>query len=156
MKTYALAHLSDQTLLHDLAALVARDRATTAELLAHIAEVDARKLYLAAAHPSMFSYCVHELRLSDDEAYKRIQAARAARRFPMIFAAVAAGRLNLTAVVLMGPYLTQATVDELLAAAAHKTKAEIEQLLAARFPRPDLPTQVRAIASALPTEQLVP
>ena len=35
--------------------LVAKDRATTAELLAHLAEVDARKLYLPAAHPSMFS-----------------------------------------------------------------------------------------------------
>ena len=48
---YSLSHLSDQALLRDLAALVTRDRATTADLLAHLAEVDARKLYLPAAHP---------------------------------------------------------------------------------------------------------
>ena len=61
MCAYSLSHLSDCALLRDLAALVAQDRATTARLLAHIAECDARRLYLPAAHPSMFAYCVHEL-----------------------------------------------------------------------------------------------
>ena len=69
MSTYSLSHLPDRDLLRDLAALVARDRATTATLLAHLAEVDARRLYLPAAHPSMFSYCVHELRLSEEAAF---------------------------------------------------------------------------------------
>jgi len=45
VKRYALSHLSDDVLLRDLAAVVARERSTTAEVLAHIAEVDARKLY---------------------------------------------------------------------------------------------------------------
>jgi hypothetical protein len=48
--------------------------------LAHIAEVDERRLYLEAAYPSMFAYCVGALRFSEDAAYKRIQAARAASR----------------------------------------------------------------------------
>src|SRR6266571_9479183 len=135
MCIYSLSHLSDSALLRDLAALVARDRATTARLLAHIAEVDARRLYLPAAYPSMFAYCVHELRLSEDAAYKRIQAARVARQFPVIFEALADGRLHLTGVGLLAPYLTAENADELLAAAAHKSKAEIKQLLAQRFPR---------------------
>ena len=154
MKSYSLSHLSDQTLLRDLAALVAQDRTTTAALLAHVAEVDARKLYLPAAYPSMYLYCVHELRLSEDTAFKRIRAARAARRFPAIFTAVAEGRLGLSAVVLLTPYLSEETVDELLAAAAFKTNCEIDQLLAQRFPRPDVPSQVQAIGPALPTDQL--
>ena len=62
----------------------------------------------------------------------------------------------MNAVVILTPYLTEETADDLLAAAAHKPNAEIAKLLARRFPRPDLPTQVQAIASALPTEQLVP
>jgi len=144
---YSLSHLSDQTLLHDLATLVARDRATTAELLAHIAEVDARKLYLPAAFPSMYAYCVGELRLSEEAAFKRIHAARAARLFPAILVALADGRLHLSAVVMLAPHLTQETADELLAAAEHKTKSEIEKLLADRFPRPDLPVLVCAISA---------
>ena len=138
MSTYQLSHLSDRTLLCELEALVTRDRVTTAALLAHIAEVDARKLYLPAAYPSMFAYCVGELRMSEDEAYKRIQAARAARRFPAVFEAVAEGRLHLSAVVLLAPHLTEETAGELLAAATHRSKSEIERLLAERFPRPDV------------------
>jgi len=156
--TWSLSHLSDGALLRDLAALVAQDRGTTAALLAHIAEVDARRLYLPAAHPSMYSYCVHELRLSEDAAYKRIQAARAARQFPALFAAVADGRLNLTGVLLLAPHLTPANADELLRAAAGKCKPEVEQLLAERFPRSELLPLVQALPAAAPRpdKQLAP
>ena len=147
MKPYSLTHLADQTLLRALAALVSQDRATTAALLAHLAEVDERKLYLPAAYSSMFLYCVHELRMSEETAFKRIRVARTARQFPAIFAALEDGRLNLSAVLLLAPQLTQDTCDELLAAAPHKTNAELEQLLAERAPRPDLPTHVQALGA---------
>ena len=57
----ALAHLSDAARLQQLSSLVHRERALTAELLAHLAEVEARRLYLAKACSSMFAYCVGEL-----------------------------------------------------------------------------------------------
>ena len=146
MKNYSLTHLADHVLLGDLRAIVTRDRCTTAEMLAHLAEVDARKLYLPAAYPSMYAYCVGELRLSEDAAYKRIQAARSARQFPAIFDAVAEGRLHLSGVVLLAPHLTSETADDLLAAGTHKSKSAIEQLLADRYPKPDLGCRVQAIA----------
>jgi len=105
----------------------------------------------------MFAYCVGELRLSEDATYKRIQAARAARQFPAIFDAVADGRLHLTAVVMLKPHLSEATAEDLLNAAANKSRHEIEQLLADRFPLLDLPTQVRAVSPpAVTSQQLVP
>jgi 5-methylcytosine-specific restriction endonuclease McrA len=136
--SYALSHLSDEALLRGLSTLVAQDRATTASMLAHIAEVDERRLYLPAGYDSMFSYCVGELRLSEEAAFKRIHAARTARRFPAIFVAVAEGRLHLSAVVMLAPHLTEGNADELLAAATHRTKSGIERLLAERFPRPEV------------------
>ena len=151
MKSYSLTHLADQTLLRELAALVSQDRATTAALLAHVAEVDERKLYLPAAYTSMYAYCVHELHMSEDTAFKRIRAARVAREFPAIFAALEDGRLHLSAVVLLAPYLKPENADELLTAAAHKTKAGVERLLSERFPQPDLPMLVRPIAPAAVT-----
>src|SRR5689334_8667249 len=135
MRQYSLTHLSDAALLKDLGTLVAQDRATTASLLAHIAEVDARKLYLPAGYPSMHAYCVDELRLSEDAAFIRIRAARAARLVPALFDAVATGELNVTAVNLLAPHLTMGNAPELIALAARKRKTEIEALLAARFPR---------------------
>ncbi len=135
MSQYSLSHVPDSVLLTDLSKLVDQDRATSARLLAHVAEVDARKLYLPAAYPSMFEYCVRELHMSEGTAFKRIRAARAARRFPAIFEAVADGRLHLSAIVLLTPHLTP----------EYRTKAEIEQMLANRFPSPDLPAKVRAL-----------
>ena len=103
MREYTLTHLSDTALLRDLAALLARDRITTATLLAHIAEVDARKLYRPAGYPSMHAYCVDELHLSEDAAKKRIQAARASRQLPMLFTALAEGRLHVGALCMLAP-----------------------------------------------------
>ena len=155
MRTYRLEHLGDATLLRDLAALVAQERTAMAAVLAHIAEVDARKLYLPAGYPSMHAYCVGELRFSEDATYKRIQAGRAARQFPAIFGAVAEGRLHLTAVNRLAPYLTQQNADGLIEAAAGKSKLEIEQLLSQQFPDPEPPIIAQASAPA-PREQLVP
>ena len=136
MTTYALEHLGDEALLAALSALVTTSRATDAALLAHLAEVDSRGLYLPAACASMHVYCVRVLSMSEDAAFKRITAARTARRFPAIFAAVADGRLHLSAVRMLSVHLTDDNVDELVAAASHRSKRELEVMLAEKAPRP--------------------
>ena len=147
MNPYSMSHLSDELLSRDLDTLFTRDHETTAALLAHIAEFDDRKLYLPAGYPSMVAYCVDRERYTEQAAYKRIFAARAARRFPAIFAAVARGQLHLSAVVLLARHLTENTAEELLTVATHKSKAEIEQMLAARFPKSEVLTWVAAPAA---------
>jgi hypothetical protein len=141
---YSLRHLSNDTLRATLRSTIARERGFTALVLAHIAEFDARRLHLEDGYPSMYAYCVGDLGLSEEAAFKRIHAARAAYRFPEIFAMVADGRLHLSAVVTLAPHLTETAAAELLAAAAHRTRKAIERLLAERFPRPDLPTVLQA------------
>ncbi|TMQ73964.1 MAG: HNH endonuclease, partial [Candidatus Eisenbacteria bacterium] len=93
MKTYSFPQVSEPALLRDCETVHARERGVTAQALAYLAEVDARKAYVPAGYDSMFAYCVGALRLSEQAARKRIHAARAARRFPAIFPAVAEGRL---------------------------------------------------------------
>jgi hypothetical protein len=143
--SYDLRDLSPDILLARLKALLARDHQLCADLLAHLAEVDARKLYLDQACSSMFVYCVERLHMSEPTAYKRIEAARVARRFPVIFDRVAAGDLGLTAVTLLAPKLTADNHLDLLAAAVHRSKRELERLLAARFPRPDVAPDLRKV-----------
>ena len=152
MKLYSLTHLSNETLLRDLATLVARERISTAQLLAHLAEVDARQLYLPAGYSSMYIYCVQELRLSEDAALKRIRVARKAREFPALFAAIADGRLNLNGVVLLASHLTQQNAQELIAGASSKTRSEIEGLLAERCPRSEALPIVCALPGSTPEE----
>src|SRR2546426_3504186 len=150
MRADSLSRFSDAELLRRLATVLAQDRVTTAELLALLAEVDARRLYLPAGFPSMYAYCVGELHLSEDAAYKRIQAARAALQFPALFTALAQGRLHLAGICLLVPHLTPENAEELIAAATHKTKCDIEQLLAQRFPRTELLPLVQAFPAPRP------
>ena len=110
---------------HDLIAACVRDRRITAWVLAHIAEFDSRELYLEAGYKSMHAYCVRELRLSEDAAYKRIQVARAAREFPVLFECVADGRLHLTVIVRLAPYLRPENAAELLAAQTRQDIAAV-------------------------------
>ena len=58
---------------------------------------------------------------------------------------------------MLAPHLTEATAEELLAAAVDQTKAEIELMLARRFPQPDVPTVLAALSPACaPTPSLEP
>jgi len=156
MSRYSLRHLSDSALLHDFQALDGRVRGDVALLVAHLGEIDARRLYAPAGYPSMFEFCVHRMHYSEDEAYRRIRAARLARQFPAIYDLLAEGKLHLTALTLLAPYLTPENGDELLVAAVHKSKAQIEQLLAERFPQPDLPTQIAPLMPSTYAGQLAP
>ena len=154
MKSYSRSHLSDGTLLSNLATRVSQERTTTADMLADIAEVEDRHLYAPAGYSSMYAYCLEALNFSEDSACKRIRAARAARQFPAIFPAVADGRLHLSGVVLLAPHLTAENADELLAAACHKSKSQIERLLAERSPRPDVPALIRPLSPSLAVQPL--
>jgi 5-methylcytosine-specific restriction endonuclease McrA len=142
MSKFTLTHLSDQVLLSNLGAMMIQGRAHTAVLLAHIAEVEERRLYAAAGWPSMYEYCVREFHLSEYEALTRIRAARTARKFPSIFVALSEGRLHMSAVVLLAKKLNRQNAAELLGAVEHKTCQEIRDMLAARFPEGPVPTKV--------------
>ena len=146
----SLEGLANQELLEATHALVRRGRAVEAELLRHLGEVDARRLYLGEACSSMFTYCVRVLHFSEAAAYKRIRAARATRRHPGLLSALRRGELHVTAVSLLAAQLTGESCEELIRAATHKTADEIKQLLADRQPKPDLADCVRRVASPLP------
>src|SRR6266496_1309800 len=99
MKTNILATaagLSDQDLLTRLKLLAGREREACADLVAHLAALDGRPaVYAAQGYSSLFSYCTQALRLSEDAACTRIEAARACRRFPFILELLASGSLTL-------------------------------------------------------------
>lgn len=149
MNAQAFAHLSDPALMQALRTEAARDRAIMARLLILIGEVSARRLHRPAGYPSMAAFCVHELHMSYDVAWKRVRVAKACRRFPRTLDDIASGRLHLTAVVLLARYLTEHTAQELLEAGVHKSKAEVEQLLAVRFRQADAPTRMYALTPIL-------
>jgi hypothetical protein len=137
--------LSDEQLIAEVKARAASERQATAQLIASLAELDARRLYLGAGCASLFAYCTRVLHLSEHAAYGRIEAARAVRRFPSILERLAEGELTLTAICQLAPYLTPENVASVLQDARHRSKREIELLVAALSPKPTVPSIVRKL-----------
>jgi hypothetical protein len=146
--------LSDRDLLTELERAANCERCATAHLIALLMEVDSRKLHAGQGCSSLFTYCMQVLHLSEHAAYLRIEAARAARRLPVILDRLADGSLHLTAVSLLAPHLTVANHLELLDSARHKSKRDVEQLVARLRPQPDVPAVVRKLPA--PTRAWVP
>ncbi len=143
-----LHNIDDERLLENLCQLLRQDQGLEAFLLEHIAEVDRRKLYLERGYSSMYQFCLDELHLSEAMAYRRITVARAARRFPRLLGKIRNGELHLTGAALLVGHLESHNEQELLAAATHKGKRMIEQMLAERFPKPAVPERIRKLPVA--------
>lgn len=139
------ATMSDADLIAELGHLVARERWATGQVLRSLMEFDARRLYLALGYSSMFAYCTQALHYAEHAALNRIEVARAARRLPCLLGHIDAGMLNITGARLLVPHLTPENVDRLLAAATHKSKREIEEMVATLQPKPGVPSIIRRL-----------
>ena len=145
MTRHPVQNLTDEQLLHDSEGAAAAERTASARLIALLAEMDLRRLYLAQGYSSLFVYCTRSLHLSEHAAYGRIEAARAARRFPIVVDWLADGSITLTTVCLLSSHLTADNHRRVLESARHKTKREVEQLIAAIRPQPPVPSLVRKL-----------
>jgi hypothetical protein len=134
--------------------LVQRGNELTAEALAYLAELEERKLHLQLGFTpsgitkrvaSLFAYCVEALGLSEGSAGRRVAAARVCRRFPEAFELVARGDLHLSALCGLAPHLNPENATELFIACCRRTRRQVDELLAARFPKPDVREQIRRL-----------
>ena len=147
---YRLIGVGNEELVAALSGLVRRENDLMSDLLAHLAELDDRRLYLDLGFTSLFAYCTEELGLCKSSAGRRIAVARVCRKYPEAFGCVARGELQLSVLSLLGPHLNPENAAELFEACRHKSCEQVELLLAARFPKPD----VREAIRRLPTRRL--
>jgi hypothetical protein len=140
-----LAHLSDRELLAKTRELVGRSNHVFAALLAHLAEVDARGLHRTRACASLYTYCIYELRFSEDAAARRAGAAKLVKRFPLLLDAIAQGELHLTGMLMLGPHLTHDNIVEVLGRAKFRTKKELARLIRELHPLPLVPDLVEPL-----------
>jgi 5-methylcytosine-specific restriction endonuclease McrA len=143
MTHQSVAQLSDRDLLAETSRLADCCRRRTAELVALLAEVESRKLYRGLGHSSLFTYCTDVLHLSEAAAYVRMTAARIAIRLPVVLRLLADGDVTLTTITLLSRHLTRENHERLLAAARHKSKIQVQRLVASVDPKPDVPPSVR-------------
>src|SRR5262245_45274746 len=110
---WRLEGLTDEALAGRLKELCRRNARTDARIVAHLAELDRRRLHLRKGK-SLFAYCQQDLGLSQNEAFYRIQAARMARRFAVIFELLDQRKVHLTALALIRHYITEENHEGLL------------------------------------------
>lgn len=144
--------LSDEQLLLNLERFVEDERARLPRFLAWLGEADRRKALTRGGYSSTFDYCVRRLKLSEDEAYRRIHAARATIVRPEMLAALSDGKLTLSAISKLAPHVERADAAELISLAEGKTKRQVEELLAPLSPVPVKRDLVRAVAIVIPAE----
>jgi hypothetical protein len=145
MTNDSIQPLTNEQLLADVTTVAGREREATARLIILLSELDVRKLYLSEGYSSLFTFCLRRLRLSEHAAYNRIEAARAARKFPVIVELLADGAVTLTTIRLLACHLTADNHQRVLAAAQHKSKREVEEQIAALQPLPPVPSSVRKL-----------
>ena len=149
MKITIPSHLTNDELMAAVPGLVGDERDATARLIAHLAEIEARELYVPAGYSSLYIYCHEGLGYSEDAAYNRKAAAQVARRRPMVIDMLADGRLSLTSVRLLAPVLNDANWEAAFEEAAGKSKREVEKIVARLEPKPDVTSTIRKLPTPM-------
>jgi 5-methylcytosine-specific restriction endonuclease McrA len=148
--------LSDDAVLLGLTRSLRASRRAVAEIVAHLGEVEERRLHLLGGYSSMFDYCVRCLGMSEDEAYRRIEVARLVRTYPRLLPMLRGGQVSLSVASLLKARLTRANHEALLADLTGKTVAQAREVLAAWFPQPDVMPLLRKLPTrAVPTAATV-
>jgi hypothetical protein len=152
----SLETLSNHELVRSLETLLSRERQLEADVLVHLGEIDARRLHLEEGYSSLFRYCTEHLHFSEAVVYDRIGVARKARAFPALLERIRSADLHLTGARLLAPHLTPENHQALLDRARHRTKREIEEIVADLVPKPAVRGSVRKLPSAAAPERRPP
>ncbi len=136
-----LERLSDAELIASLKSLVGSERRTVAAVLRHLNEMDRRRIASQSGFPSLFEYCVNELKYAHGETARRIHAARAASKFKILYRMLEQGHLSLTVVSLLAPHLKWDNYRRLIRASVGRSTREVEAMLASLSPLPAAPAE---------------
>ena len=94
-----LTHLTDEELDQQLVGLARKEREILTDILNHLRECEARRLYSKYKFQSLFEYAIKRMGYSEDQAARRISAMRLLKELPTIEEKIETGALTLTHLV---------------------------------------------------------
>ena len=150
MSESELHGLSDDELVTHLGALCAEDCALKAQIVGYLIEVEVRELHLRRACSSMHDFCTRLMNMSQSMTFRRLAAARIVRQYPCFMKPLARGEVHIETLLVLRRHLTPSNAEELLAASRGKSVQEVELVLAALVPKPDVPSTIVACAEEGP------
>jgi hypothetical protein len=138
-----LKRLSSAELDRSAEKLVVAENGNIAKLIAHIAEMSARKGALELGYKNLYDYCVRRLNLSEGAVPARIHVANVSRRFPQLLVALAETRISLTVASLLAAHVSEDNVDKLISDCAGMTRKGTEEYLVTLRPKPVFEPSIR-------------
>lgn len=99
--------MKNKELIEKVLTLVQQERRIGVEILELLREIEMRKAYADLGYDGLFSFCVKELRYSEAQAYRRIQAMRALKQVPGLKEQIESGRMTVTTVSQVQTYLNE-------------------------------------------------
>jgi len=95
-KVSFLTKLSDMELTSKIKQLAQIDRDNLIILIDHLREFEGRRLFCEYGYESMFTYCIKELRYTEQETIYRLRTSRLIKKCPELAKSLKTGELNLT------------------------------------------------------------
>jgi len=149
-----IVRLNNEALLSGIKRVVANERHVQCLFLIYLAEIEKRKIYAKEGYSSLFRFVTEALGFSEGSALKRIWVARAARKFPLIYYLIDEGKISLTVLSKLCPYLSQGNVDRLLSCAENKSVRDVEKIIATHFPKSEVKDSIRKAVSPLSIDKV--
>ena len=156
MDNVDISELTDDELWSRTKALACAERVSTYALIVHLAELDRRRLAEKKTQLSLFEFCVHQLHLSEEAAYRRIRAARAIRKFPPLSFLLRDGKITVETTALLNPFLDGPDAAALVKSCVGLRKWQVQALLAGRRPENAKRDVIRYCGPAVPASQAPP
>ncbi len=146
-----LNSLSDQVLLSATEKLAHDEREILIAVLAHLCEIERRRLYCDLGFSSLHAYAVKQLRYSDDQAARRINAMRLIKDLPDVAEKVQSGKLSLSNASSAQTFSKRTAMSpekkrELVKKLENKSTREAEREMAAINPQAVRKDSVRSVS----------
>lgn len=142
-----LKNLSDEELLNKMDRLDREEKEKLAEILHHLREIDSRRLFSSLGYKSLYEFTIQRFGYSEDQAYRRIAAARLLKDLPEIEHKINEGALSLSnlgkAHALFqkekkrGAQFTSTEKLQVLENLENKTAREAEKIILSRLTVPE-------------------
>ncbi len=143
-----LKNISDKELLLETKKLVFKERELIGEIIAHLAEIETRKLYSDLKYQSLYDYCTEELGYSNDQAYRRISAMRLSKQLPQVKGKLENGTISLSSANMLSVLINDSKMEkieqiEVLNLIEGKSKSETAALIGNIRSEKQLPSPVK-------------
>lgn len=103
--------MNNSELIAKINRYVGIERKISVKVLELLAEIEKRKAYCDLGYNGLFSFCVKELKYTEAQAYRRIQAMRALKELPELKQKIEEGSLSVTTVSQVQTFVRQEVVQ---------------------------------------------